>query len=83
MAYNKNGPKHQGRKGQYVGTRWYDDIVVIPDDERVLPDTVPHDVVATHPHECRCQPCQGYRREHQDLLWHLKWRHQNPGKRLR
>ena len=26
MAYNKRGPRHQGRKGQYVSNHWFDDI---------------------------------------------------------
>lgn len=78
MVYNKNGPKHQGRKGRYVGTHWYDDIVVIDDDRRVMPHTVPHHVVAEHEFPCQCVPCTQYP---QDLLWELKWKHRNPGKR--
>lgn len=60
MAYNKHGPVHQGRKGRYVGTHWYDDIEVIPDEQRVLPETVPDHVVATHRYGCKCRPCTAY-----------------------
>lgn len=60
MAYNKNGPVHQGRKGRYVGTHWYDDIVVQPDDQRVMPDTIPHDYVAAHQPGCACEACESY-----------------------
>lgn len=60
MAYNKHGPKHQGRKGQYVGHHWYDDIEVAPDEQRQLPVTVAHDVIATHRAGCACVPCSWY-----------------------
>jgi len=80
MVFTRQGPKHTGRKGSYVGHHWFDDIEVIDDDERVMPDTVPHEFVATHRHGCMCPPCQAYPAQ---LLWDLKWRHQNPGKRPR
>lgn len=60
MAYNKSGPKHSGRKGRYVDHHWYDDIEVLPDDERVMPVTVAHDVVAEHPFGCECLACEAY-----------------------
>ena len=69
MVYNKNGPKHQGRKGRYVGTHWHDDIVVIPDADRVMPPTVPHSIIVTHRLGCQCVPCQEYG---PDLLRHVR-----------
>lgn len=35
------GPKFSGRRGQYVGHHWYDDLELLPDDERVMPATRP------------------------------------------
>lgn len=79
MVYSKAGPKHQGRKGSYVGHHWFDDIEVIDDELRVMPDTVPHHVVAEHSYKCQCVPCAQYPAE---LLWELKYLHRNPGKTL-
>lgn len=33
------GPKYSGRKGSYHGHHWYDDLELLPDDERVMPET--------------------------------------------
>lgn len=35
------GPKYSGRPGRYVGHHWYDDLELLPDDERVMPATRP------------------------------------------
>lgn len=69
MVFTKDGPKHRGRSGRYVGHHWYDDIEVIPDAERVLPVTVPHEVIAEHWITCHCVPCSQYP---EDLRRHLK-----------
>lgn len=60
MVYTRTGPKQSGRRGQYVGHHWYDDIEVLPDEERVMPVTIPHDVVREHPVGCRCLACETY-----------------------
>lgn len=60
MVYRKDGPKGSGRPGQYVGHHWYDDIVVLPAERRVMPDTVPHEEIAVHSWGCTCGPCERY-----------------------
>lgn len=35
------GPKYSGRSGSYVGHHWYDDLELLPDEERVMPPTRP------------------------------------------
>lgn len=57
MAYNKHGPVHQGRKGQYVSGHWFDDHELLPDEEREMPPTVPDSVIKTHRVMCACHPC--------------------------
>lgn len=57
MVYSKRGPKHTGRKGQYVGHHWFDDVPVLPDAQRVMPFFVPTDLVATHDAGCECGTC--------------------------
>ena len=74
MVYRKGGPKDSGRKGQYVGHHWYDDIVVIDDAERVMPDTIPHEYVAAHPLLCSCEACERYREVDPGLLRRLRRR---------
>lgn len=81
MAYTRSGPKHQGRRGQYVGHHWYDDIEVLPDDQRVMPDTVPHDVVARHTFGCQCVPCARYPDELRDRLKRRRLRSSGPARR--
>lgn len=60
MVYRPDGPRGTGRAGSYVGHHWYDDIVVAADEDRVLPVTVAHDVIATHRVGCACEPCGAY-----------------------
>ena len=60
MVFTKNGPKWSCRSGSYVGHHWFDDIVVIPDEERSMPPTVPHEVIAEHWITCGCTACQSY-----------------------
>lgn len=63
MVYTKHGPVHQGRRGQYVGHHWYDDIETIPLERRVMPVTIPHDVIGTHRYGCSCTGCEVYPEE--------------------
>lgn len=60
MAYHKGGPVSTGQSGSWHHDRWLPDIVVIPLEERVMPVTVPHDVVATHQLGCACTACTAY-----------------------
>lgn len=60
MVFTKTGPKWSGRKGSYVGHHWFDDIVVIPEEDRIMPATIPHDVVAEHVFGCQCDGCTLY-----------------------
>ena len=60
MAGNKTGPRHQGRKGAWFHIRWIDAIVVLPDEERVLPVTIAHEEVAEHVFGCECIGCSAY-----------------------
>lgn len=60
MVFTKSGPKYSGRKGSYVGHHWFDDIEVIPDEDRVMPMTVPHEVIAEHWITCGCVGCRAY-----------------------
>ena len=60
MVYNKHGPRHQGRKGQYVNNHWFDDIEVIPEEARIMPFTVSHEEIGPHEYGCRCVPCSQY-----------------------
>ena len=81
MVYTKQGPKNSGRKGQYVGHHWYDDIEVLPDDQRGdLPMTIAHDWVREHMFGCECIGCAAYPK---DLLLRLKrrFRYERPGPR--
>lgn len=80
MAFNKHGPVHQGRAGQYVGTHWYDDIAVIADEARQMPATVPDEILAAHPYECACAPCRAYPSQ---ALWELKYFLRHPERRRR
>lgn len=40
MANNLTGPVHRGEKGKWVNSRWYPALVLLPDEERVLPTTI-------------------------------------------
>lgn len=60
MAPRTTGPRAEGLAGQYVGTTWYDDIKVIPEDQRAMPFTVPHEIIRDHPFLCKCEPCAVY-----------------------
>lgn len=43
-----------------MGHHWYDDIVVLPEEQRTMPETVPHEEVAAHPFGCACEACERY-----------------------
>ena len=47
-------------------------ITFLPDDERVMPPTVPHDVIAGHPLACMCYACRDYRAFDVQLLRRLR-----------
>ena len=68
MVFTKQGPLHTGRKGSYSGHHWFDDIEVIPDEDRVMPMTVPHEVIAEHWITCNCMGCRAYPAEVQRRL---------------
>lgn len=56
MVYSKSGPLHTGRRGGYDKHRhWIDLPELLPDDERVLPDTAPDP--DSHAVKCRCRDC--------------------------
>lgn len=78
MVYTKTGPLHSGRRGSYHGHNWYDDIVVLPDDERVMPFTVPNTEVREHPFGCDCEACAVYIARDAKALGRMKlrWRAQ-------
>ena len=38
-----SGPKAEGRKGVYYHHEWFDDLPLLPDEERVMPETVSDD----------------------------------------
>ncbi len=53
------GPKFSGRKGQYVGHHWFDDLPLLPDDQRKnFPETRADDEALTHVIGCRCVVCR-------------------------
>jgi hypothetical protein len=61
MAWNSRGPVHQGRTGTYdEHGHWHDELALLGDDERVLPETVPHSWVGAHGPGCACEPCRRY-----------------------
>jgi hypothetical protein len=61
MAWNRTGPVHTGRPGAYdEHGHWHDELVLLDDDARVLPETVPHSWVGKHRYGCVCAPCQRY-----------------------
>lgn len=57
MVYTAHGPKQSGRRGQYVGHHWFDDVLVLPDELREMPFAVPTDLVVTHDELCECGTC--------------------------
>jgi hypothetical protein len=58
MVYSKNGPINSGRRGAYDQFgHWHDEPTLLPEDERVLPETVPHEYLGAHTIKCRCAPC--------------------------
>ena len=61
MVGSLNGPKHLGLDGYYDENRhWRPNTPLLPDEERVFPDTVPNEVLATHRLGCECRPCARY-----------------------
>ena len=73
MVGSKNGPLHQGRRGGYDAyNHWVDEPPLIEEDERRLPETVPHEYLGTHTVKCKCAPCVRF--PDQELLKALKVR---------
>ena len=61
MVGSLNGPKHRGETGFYDQNRhWRTFPELLPDDQRVLPQTVPDGYLATHRLGCGCPPCSTY-----------------------
>jgi hypothetical protein len=61
MAGSRHGPKHQGADGFYDEHRhWRTFPELLPDDERVMPQTVPNEYIVTHRLGCECTPCTTY-----------------------
>lgn len=59
MVGSKVGPLHRGADGAYDQHRnWRPALQLLPDDQRAMPDTVPHEWVFSHRLNCECLPCQ-------------------------
>ena len=54
---NTTGPMHRGEPGHWLWGHWYQDIVVIPDDEREFPETMSDDELESHSLLCHCSGC--------------------------
>lgn len=55
---NTTGPMHRGEKGRWLWGRWYADIVVIPDEDRVMPETMSDQELESHSLLCHCPGCR-------------------------
>ena len=58
MPGSKTGPRHQGRKGSWWSGQWFDELEFLPDEERVFPETVPDEIMYSHPVGCHCKLCR-------------------------
>lgn len=53
---------------------WYLPLPLLPDDARILPETVPDEETLSHRAACRCHVC---RRPAAKELWSSRWRRKN------
>ena len=61
MVGSMVGPKHMNRAGYYDHAHhWHDATSLTAEGDRVLPETVPHEWLATHRVGCECAPCMRY-----------------------
>lgn len=73
MVGSLSGPKHRGIPGFYDQNRkWVTFPDLLPDDERIFPETVPLEYLKTHRIGCECRPCTTY--PNQRSLYGLKIR---------
>lgn len=55
-----SGPRASGQAGTYQGHHWKPALALLPDAQRAMPETVPHEVVAAHVFGCECAACARY-----------------------
>lgn len=56
-AYKRTRP---AGSGTWFRKHFYYDLVLAPEEERVMPETVAHDEIGRHPFGCECPHCQRY-----------------------
>lgn len=54
-------------------TRWFVPLDLLPEEQRVMPETIPDDETLLHKATCRCRVC---RRPQAARLWKLKARYE-------
>lgn len=60
MVFHKGGPVSTGQAGSWYRHHWYPALPLLPDNQRVMPITVPHEIIRWHRVGCACVPCQQY-----------------------